>query len=250
MKVEFLKLIKNVPLISMLLLWVIIAVLSLPKPQGQFIFLKVFAFNGVVNNANPLVFIYNSTNAYITVIIIPIICHLAFIKDLGIYRNARVHFFKKSLFLITFSKVLAISIILSLIYILIFLIYTTVIYFRFDISLFQSIDLIIFFLLKFVLISTLFSYFLLLLQIQISWRRSAVYYSFYLFGIISILFFGERNFTPYNWYINGLGYYIRLTSNKSVQVAQDFTSELLMASLVIVLCLIFYFFYERRKAIY
>lgn len=250
MKVEFLKLIKNIPLISILLLWIIIAVVTFPRPQTQFTFLKVFAFNGVVNNGNPLVFIFNSANAYITVIIIPIICQLAFIKDLGIYKNARALFFKKSLFTITFFKVLAISSFLSMVYLLIFLIYSVVTYFRFDISLFQSIDLIIFYLLKFILISTLFSFFLLLFQSFIPWRRSMVYYSFYLLGIISILFFGERNFTPYNWYLNGLGYYIRLTSNKSVQIEQDFNSELLLTFLVSVFCLIFYFLYERRKAIY
>lgn len=250
MKIEFLKLIKNIPIISILFFWIIIAVSSLPRPQGQFMFLKVYAFNGVINNANPLVFIFNSANAFLTAIIIPIICHLAFIKDLGIYNNARVHFFKKTLFIITFFKVLAISSILSFIYMLIFLIYSIVTYFRFDISLFQSIDLIIFFLLKFILISTLFSYFLLLFQSLISWRRSLVYYSFYLLGIISILFYGERSFTPYNWYINGLGYYNRLTTNKSFRVEHDFNSELLLTSLVCVFCLIFYFLYERRKAIY
>ena len=99
-------------------------------------------------------------------------------------------------------------------------------------------------------ISVLYSYFLILLQSLISSKRSVVYYGFYLIGMGFLVVYIEDNYTPYNWYVNGLGYYSRLHSNKSFQVAQDFTSELLMASLVSVFCLVFYFLYERKKAFY
>jgi hypothetical protein len=250
MKIEFLKLIKNIPILSILIFWIIISVLNFPRSQTKFSILEIFEFNGIVNNANPFVFIFNSVNAYISVIIIPVICHLAFIKDAGIYKAARAHFLKKSLFIITFFKLLAIGTILALTYLVIFLIYCIVIYYRFDVSLLKSIALITFFYLKFVCISTLFSYFLLLLQSLISYKRTVLYYAFYLLGLGSLAISIEFNYTPFNWFVNGLGYFSRLHSSKSFQVAQDFNSELLMASLVSVLCLIFYFLYERRKVIY
>lgn len=250
MKIEFLKLIKNIPIIIMLILWIIISVLFIPSAKFKIPEPEIFVFNGLFNKANSLIYIFNSFQAFIAVLIIPVICNLAFIKEMGIFNASRDRFFKKSLFSITFFKVLAIGAFLVFTYTLVLLIYITVIYFRFDISLFQSFHLIAFLYFKFALNSILFSYCLLLFQSLLSWRRSIIYYSFYLLGISSILFYGERNVTPYNWYINGLGYYNRLTSNKSVQIAQDFNSELLLTSLVCACCLIFYFLYERRKAIY
>ena len=250
MKIELLKLIKNIPILSMLLLWIIISAFTFPRSQSKFPILEIFAFNGLVNKANPFIFIFSSINAYITVIIIPVICHLAFIKDIGIFMAGRSHFFKKSLFAITFFKVLAIGSILALTYIVIFLIYFIVIYYRFEVSLLNSFSLIMFLYFKFMCSSVLYSYFLILLQSLISSKRSVVYYGFYLIGMGFLVVYIEDNYTPYNWYVNGLGYYSRLHSNKSFQVAQDFTSELLMASLVSVFCLVFYFLYERKKAFY
>lgn len=250
MKIEFLKLSKNIPIIIMLILWIIISVLFIPSAKFKIPEPELFFFNGLFNKANSLIYIFNSIQAFIAIIFIPLICNLAFIKEMGIFNASRDRFFKKSLFTITFFKVLAIGAFLVFTYALVLLIYITVLYFRFDISLFQSFHLIAFLYFKFALNSILFSYCLLLFQILLSWRRSVIYYSFYLLGIISILLNGERNFTPYNWYINGLGYYNRLTRNKSVQIEQDFNSELLLTSLVCVCCLSFYFLYERRKVIY
>lgn len=250
MKIEFLKLSKNIPIIIMLILWIIISVLFIPSAKFKIPEPELFVFNGLFNKANSLIYIFNSIQAFIAIIFIPLICNLAFIKEMGIFNASRDRFFKKSLFTITFFKVLAIGAFLVFTYALVLLIYITVLYFRFDISLFQSFHLIAFLYFKFALNSILFSYCLLLFQILLSWRRSVIYYSFYLLGIISILLNGERNFTPYNWYINGLGYYNRLTRNKSVQIEQDFNSELLLTSLVCVCCLSFYFLYERRKVIY
>lgn len=250
MKIEFLKLIKNIPILSILILWIIISAFTFPRSQSKFPILEIFAFNGMVNKANPFIFIFSSINAYITVIIIPVICHLAFIKDIGLYKTARSYFLKKSLFAITFFKVIAIGSILALTYIVIFLIYYIIIYYRFNVSILNSVSLIMFFYLKFVCISTLFSYFLILLQSLISWRRSVVYYGFYLLGIGSLVVYIEHNYTPYNWYVNGLGYYSQLHSNKSFQVEQDFKSEIFMFCVVSVLCIIFYFSHERKKIIY
>lgn len=250
MKIEFLKLIKNIPIIIILILWIISSVFILPSAKFKFPEPELFVFNGLFNKANSLIYIFNSTQAFIAVMIIPVICNLAFIKEMGIFNASRDRFFKKSLFTITFFKVLAIGTVLVLTYTLVLLIYITVIYFRLNISLFQSFHLIAFLYFKFALNSILFSYFLLLFQSLLSWRRSIIYYISYIGGLLCVLFFINRNYTPFNWYMNGLGYLDRLYSKKTFRVENDFNSELLLISLVCVCCLIFYFLYERRKAIY
>ena len=250
MKIEFLKLIKNIPIIIMLILWIIISVLSIPSAKFKFPEPEIFVFNGLFNKANSLIYTFNSIQAFIAVMIIPVICNLAFIKEMGIFNASRDRFFKKSLFTITFFKVLAIGTVLVLTYTLVLLIYITVIYFRLNLSLFQSFHLIAFLYFKFALNSILFSYFLLLFQSLLSWRRSIIYYVSYIGGLLCVLFFINRNYTPFNWYMNGLGYMNRLYEKKSFRVEHDFNSELLLTSLVCVCCLIFYFLYERRKAIY
>lgn len=249
MRIELIKCLKNKPLVVVGILWFILMVFLAPGSGSSFSTSSCF-FEGQQHEAHPLIYSFSSRNAYISCIFLPMLSYLIYIIDTGLYRSQRINFLRQSISKGLISKIMVLTAISWFIYVINTLTYALLFWLRFDILITDAPYLLTFISLKFALNSFLFISFLLLAITLLKSGRQLIYFiGAGLFLVFSVLF-SSSYYTPFNWFVNSLGFMNRLRENNLYSPLADFRSEFFMLLLILFLASVFYLKYEKKQTAY
>jgi len=247
---EILKYVKNKQMIVTTILWIIGFVLVTPRNGTNMSSTGYNLFEGMRNIGNPYGYFFSSINAYVACLFIPALAFLLYKNDRRLYETSRINFLNQSIFKITVSKIVLLTGICMVVYCINLVLYGMIISFRFGINITEAYYLISFLSLKFLMNSFYFSSLLILSISLLKQKHQIIYFIASLLFIFFTIAFSNSYFTPFNWYVNSLGFLNNLRGNTIYRPIMDFRSELRMIPSVLLLIFIFYLKYENRKDAY
>ncbi len=244
MRIEFEKYLKNRTLLILTICWILATSIFAPRKKLQFNIIDPFSES--LNNSNIYIYYFNTIHAYITCLFLTVICMIFINIDRGLMRSYKLNYLKKSYYYLIINKIISLGVICIIIYTVNILIYISLIYIRFNLSLILSFSTIVFFFLKYILSTYLFISILILFFYL---TNKGKYRYLYLFVCTASFFLSiiksNKYLTVYNWYINGLGYLRRVLSDRTYNPITDYKSEMLQLGLICILIVIFYLKYGK-----
>lgn len=232
------------------LIWISAIYFFIPRLGTSLSSSEKFIFEGNLNIANQFIFLFSSINAYLACIFIPISSYLFYLLDKGLYKSHKINFQNRPFPKIIISKIFVMTLVSIIVYLVNITIYGLVIYLRFKIDILGAPSLLLFLILKFVINSFFLCSFLSLTIILLKFKFQLLYFIGSIICLFFSIIFSTSYYTPFNWFVNSLGFINKIQLNNSYRPLIDFKSEFLMISLVFVLSIVFYIKYEKKRILY
>jgi hypothetical protein len=190
---------------------------------------------------------FSSTNAYVASIFLPIICFLIYNNDSKLYSSSRINYLTTSFLKMTIWKSIVILIVSLTVFTIALVLYSLLAYLIFGIVILQAGNLVVFLTFKYFLNVSLFILFLVFAITLLKRKYQWLYFVSCILFSFSTIAYSSAYYTPFNWFINSLGFINRLAGNNSYRPLMDFKAELYMFPLVTLLMAVVYIKYERAR---